>query len=77
MTIWPLKVEKRKTLERVLATISDIQTVNGKTPLLHGLYIPCLLRVAGIALLVAALVQCRDLDLYHFHIVYDTVNFTA
>ncbi|KAF3765302.1 hypothetical protein M406DRAFT_67758 [Cryphonectria parasitica EP155] len=31
----------------------------------------------GIALLVAALAQFQTLDLYHFHIVYDTVNFTA
>jgi hypothetical protein len=31
----------------------------------------------GIALLVSALVQNRSLDLYHYHIIYDTVNFTG
>ena len=30
----------------------------------------------GIGLLIAALTQVQTLDLYHFHIVFDTVNFT-
>ncbi|KAK4232804.1 hypothetical protein C8A03DRAFT_39560, partial [Achaetomium macrosporum] len=50
--------EKKRLVHRLLADISDIQTVN------------------GIALLVAALMQVKTLDLYHFHIVYDTVNLT-
>ncbi|KAH6875866.1 hypothetical protein BKA58DRAFT_130184 [Alternaria rosae] len=31
----------------------------------------------GIALLTAAMVQRNSLSLYHLHVVYDTVNFTA
>ncbi|KAK2595889.1 hypothetical protein N8I77_013679 [Diaporthe amygdali] len=31
----------------------------------------------GIALLVSAIAQYNTLELYHFHIVYDTVNFTG
>jgi hypothetical protein len=31
----------------------------------------------GIALLISALIQHSSLDLYHMHIIYDTVNFTA
>ncbi|MCJ1312280.1 hypothetical protein MMC25_005954 [Agyrium rufum] len=31
----------------------------------------------GISLLIGALVQHASLDLYHYHIIYDTVNFTG
>ncbi|KAI0904481.1 hypothetical protein F4823DRAFT_205789 [Ustulina deusta] len=46
-------------IDRVLKTISDIQTLN------------------GISLLIGAIAQHRTLSLYHYHIVYNTVNFTG
>ena len=33
--------------------------------------------VLGIALVISGLIQSTVLDLYHFHILYDLVNFTA
>ncbi|KAK7224123.1 hypothetical protein V2G26_012126 [Clonostachys chloroleuca] len=33
--------------------------------------------VNGLSLLIAGLAQCKSLSLYHMHIIYDTVNFTA
>jgi hypothetical protein len=36
-----------------------------------------LLKYTGIALLIAAISQRNELDLYHYHVVYDTVSFTG
>ncbi|RTE75530.1 hypothetical protein BHE90_010012 [Fusarium euwallaceae] len=50
---------KKKCIDDILATISDVQVVN------------------AIGLLIAALVQHKNLSLYHLHVVYDTASLTG
>jgi hypothetical protein len=78
---WPaqqkrfLKSLQLDVVENTLESISEVQLFNG-TLLLAGITYT-LLNGPGLALLIAAIFQRNSLSLYHMHIVYDTVNFTA
>lgn len=64
----------RDIIDGILLSANDTQTLNGMS-----LNVQCIhkLSIVGIALLISGLSQIKILDLYHLHILYDTVSFTG
>ena len=66
---------------RVLLVASDAQTVTGVLCIgprcAYQVCILLLMSVSGIALIITAMAQQKTLSLYHLHVIYDTINFTA
>lgn len=66
---------------RVLLVASDAKTVTGVLCIgptcAYQVCILLLMSVSGIALIITATAQQKTLSLYHLHVIYDTINFTA
>ena len=77
------KIEEKvqELILRVLLVASDAQTVTGVLCIgptcAYQVCILLLMSVSGIALIITAMAQQKTLSLYHMHVIYDTVNFTA
>ena len=77
----PSLLKKRmQKLDDVLRTIGDIQSFSGLfyyliPPQGESALTPQI--VIGISLLIAGLSQYKTLTLYHYRLIYDTVNFTG
>jgi hypothetical protein len=65
-----------EVMSEQLDEVSDIQVMTGRVVELAGILVVLTSNI-GLALLISGLVQHETLDLYHFHLLYDTVNFTA
>ena len=71
--------KKRRLICKVLLVASDAQTMTGmwrKKAIVACIHIDCPFP-KGIALIISALAQSKSLSIYHFRVVYDTINFTA
>ncbi|KAK8048145.1 hypothetical protein PG994_009875 [Apiospora phragmitis] len=69
---------KIELIDRALRTIGDAQLLNGQPNTSRSSATFDANRMCpGISLLIGALAQHETLGLYHFHIVYDVVNFTG
>lgn len=72
-----------------LEAVSDILMIGNDIQMMTGPFSPAGLRVllvvavsltrfsAGIALMITAFVVSKNIDLYHLHMIYDTVSFVG
>ena len=73
---WEPSAESLKYINKMLALINNIQLMTGTKVLSSCVSLTD--RCLGIALLIAGIIsQNQSLDLYHQHVIYDTVSFTG
>lgn len=73
---------QRMHIEQMSVAILDVQILNGKVfiSFLHcdlESFLEKTDSVIGLSLLIGTMVQSRRLNLYHYHIIYDTVSLTG